>query len=140
MILATIIIGILALALLVSGGIAMARTYDGGYRMTGGVALGIVWFVLFLFILNVKLSSETLTGYVYSKDNFGGVNNYHIRFSETAGTDVQPSFCVNEDSPNAKDIDAVVGTGKKVTINIPKSGWYFSNDLWHCASNAELVK
>lgn len=140
MIILTIIVGVLALGLLVSGGIASATTYYGAYRILGGIGLGIVWFTLFLFILNVKLSSETLTGYVYSKDNFGGVNTYHIRFSETAGADVQPSFCVNDDSPNAKDIDEVVGTGKKVTVNIPSTGVYFSNDLWHCESNAQLVE
>jgi len=140
MIALTVIVGLIALGLLVFGGYRMVVDYEGGLSAGTGFVLGIVWVVLFIGISNVQFSNDTLTGYIYSKDSKWGVTNYHIRFSETAGEDVQPSFCANSDTQNARDLDAVVGTGKKVTVNIPSKGWYFSNDVYHCASDAVLEK
>jgi len=144
MIILTIIIGILALILLITGIYRQSVHYYGGWEISIGVMLFSLLIVLLLFITNVKLSDQTLTGYVYSKDSFAGVTRYHIRYSENAGEDSQPSFCTNTDSEsdksNAKLLDSLVGSGEKVTVNIPSVGWYFSNDLWHCSSNAKLLK
>lgn len=138
MITITIILGIIALVLLIMSAFNIDEEI-GGVLLVLGLVLGVAWFVCFMLISNVKFGSDTLTGYVYSKDSFGGVNNYHIRFSENAGTDAQPSFCANKTSAISKKIDTYVGTGKKVRVEVPATGWYFSNDVIHCTSDPSSV-
>ena len=140
MVLLMIILGILTSVFLIIGAYKEITDWDGGGFAAIGILFGIFFVPLLFLTMNAQLSNETLTGYVYSKDSKWGVTKYHIRFSETAGEDVQPSFCATTGTQNAKEIDAVVGTGKKVTVDIPSTGIYFTNDLWHCASDAKLTK
>ena len=135
-----LILGVLAVLLLVISVFQYLTDYEGGIALFFAILFGTPAVILLMLTANAKWSAETLTGFVYSKDSKWGVTNYHIRFSETAGEDVQPSFCATTGTQNAKEIDAVVGTGKKVTIEVPSKGLYFTNDLWHCASDAKLVK
>lgn len=138
MIALTVVLGFVALGLFLFGFYRAATEDEGVGAVALGTLVGIAWIVLFLMVSNAKFSDDTFTGYIYSKDSFAGVTNYHIRFSENAGTDSQPSFCVNDDARDKKKLDELVGSGKKVTVSIPAVGWYFSDDIWHCASNAQL--
>jgi len=138
MIALTIILGVLALGLLIVAACRYATVYEGFLSGALGVLVGVVWLVMFSLISNVRFSDQSLTGYIYSQDTFAGVTQYHIRFSENAGADSQPSFCVNEDASSKRQLDELVGSSRKVTVEIPPVGWYFADDLWHCPSNAQL--
>lgn len=96
--------------------------------------LGIGAPILALFI-DWRISSEKLTGYIYSTEDFANTTTVHIRFSENAGGDEQPSFCVA-----LKDRElahSLAGSGKKVSVFVP-SGFKFA-PFWECGLPAEIT-
>jgi len=60
---------------------------------------------------------DIYTGYIYSTETFFDRTNVHIRFSETAGEDTQPSFCVAEE--DKEFVQSLAGSGKKVRVTVP---------------------
>jgi len=91
--------------------------------------------------VNLHATSDNYTGYIYSSEkSIFGVNTYHIRFSENAGMDKQPSFCVGTNHKDVSDkLNQYVGSGKKVQITYP-AYFYLSNDPGTCGSDGITVK
>ncbi len=71
---------------------------------------------------------KTYTGYIYSVTESLGETEAHLRFSEYAGEDSQPSFCLAKDDIGmAREL---AGSGKKVKVYIP-SGFAIALP-WEC--------
>lgn len=90
--------------------------------------------ILALFV-DWRISSQKLTGYIYATEDFVNTTTVHIRFSENAGEDEQPSFCVA-----LKDRElahSLAGSGKKVSAFVP-SGFKFA-PFWECGLPAEIT-
>jgi hypothetical protein len=85
-----------------------------------------------------QISSETLTGYVYSRSESWGYAEYELRFSQNAGMDTQPSFCVRAGSEADNAYRQVVGKNTKVTVEIPPTSYRLSGNLFECNSQANL--
>lgn len=81
--------------------------------------IAIVVFLIMCFLnTQINLGETQLTGYIYSaEDLFGDSTVGHIRFSESAGADTQPSFCVKK--ADGQQIKELAGSGKKVKVTIP---------------------
>jgi len=141
MLITAIITGLIAL----TGGILwlVTRVKDGYEGNFYGAILfwvfGVIWIISFLLSLNIQVSSTHLSGYIYSSDSAFGYTTAHIRFSQNAGTDEQPSFCVKSDSKAGKQIAELVGSGKKVQVNIPPY-FYFSNNPFACGTTKMTIK
>lgn len=146
MLVAAIITGLIGLA----GGVLWLVTKlsskgDYGYgegNILGAVlfyVFGVIWFLTFLMALNWSWSTDTLTGYIYSADSRAGYITGHIRFSEQAGQDVQPSFCVKADSEPGKQIRELAGSGQKVRVNIPPY-FYFANNPFACGTTDMTIE
>lgn len=135
MLIAALIIGVLAIACIVAAFVS----YDGEAWGIAGFVLVVI--ALFTLLLGIKfeLGSQNLTGYIYSSENRFGYTTAHIRFSENAGTDEQPSFCVASDSEAGKKIQELVGSGKKVKVDIP-SYFYFTNNIFACGTTNMTIK
>ena len=86
-----------------------------------------------------QISGETLTGYVYSRSEAFGYATYELRFSQNAGADTQPSFCVKAGSEQDNAFKEVVGKDQKVTVVVPSSGYRFVNNPFECSSEAQLT-
>lgn len=130
MIIAAIILAVLAVICV----IAAFNSYDGEGWGVAAVCLFFVAFFVGLFSMHLDLSSQNLTGYIYSSStNWAGYTTAHIRFSEQAGTDAQPEFCVKADSDAGRAIAKYAGSGTKVKVEIP-SYFYFSNGLGVCGT------
>lgn len=106
----------------------MGVFYDDSY---GGGLTGLGWVAVFVLILGVmagfifafmcvrwSTGEKVYTGYIYSADDhLGDSTSGHLRFSEYAGEDEQPSFCVKKsDGQQLKDL---AGSGKKVRVTVP---------------------
>lgn len=104
---------------------------------TGGV-MAIFLFVVFGAVhLNWNLGERQYTGYIYSAEDGIAETVGHLRFSENAGMDEQPSFCVDkEDGQIIKDL---AGSGKKVKVIVPAGFKIIAP--WACAfpANIELM-
>lgn len=140
MLIAAIITGIIALA---SGVIAIVRDFssngdNGFWPFVTFVVFGFLWLIAFLVSLNVSIGSHSLTGYIYSDTSQFGYTTAHIRYSQNAGMDVQPEFCVKTDSKAGQQILADVGTGTKVKINIP-SYFYFAESPFACGTTKMTI-
>ena len=105
---------------------------------------GIYMFLLFVsafflllagIFIQANFGEQTLTGYIYSaEDDIGDKTVGHIRFSENAGEDSQPSFCVKKE--DGEEIKELAGSGKKVRVVIPTG---FAIDYtWNCAIPATV--
>lgn len=126
---------------MIGGGIWQARTGLDG--MAGGLIAGTAGFFLIfalLFAVKWQYSSDTLTGYVYQRNDRYGFVEYSLRFSQNAGMDAQPSFCVKAGSPEDKQIAKYVGTNTKVQIATPSSNFRIANNIFECASYSTLDK
>lgn len=101
----------------------------GSYLIVAGLIVAL--------ILCVQWSpGETqYTGYIYSaEDSFGDKTTGHLRFSEAAGKDNQPDFCVQK--ADGWRIKELAGSGKKVKVTIP-AGFKFAW-LWDCGIPASI--
>lgn len=65
----------------------------------------------------VSTGEKQYTGYIYSAEDGIAKTTGHLRFSENAGMDKQPSFCV--DKKDGQQIKDLAGSGKKVKVTIP---------------------
>ena len=102
-----------------------------------GLGASILCCATVLIPMNLQWSEgeRKLTGYVYSaNDGFGNKTTGHIRFSEYAGNDSQPSFCVEKKDGGI--VKELAGSGKKVTVTIP-AGFAWA-PLWDCAIPAKI--
>ena len=104
------------------------------------LAIWLVGIVAFgaLFV-RLSWSTQNLTGYIYSADSALGYTTAHIRFSEQAGMDVQPSFCVKTNSDPGKQIKELVGSGKKVRITIPPY-FYLAANPFACGTTEMVIE
>lgn len=96
----------------------------------GIVIVGI--FVVAFF--NVNFGENIYTGYIYSAEDSIAKTTGHLRFSENAGMDEQPSFCVNKE--DGQQLKELAGSGKKVRVIIP-SGFVITAP-WACAFPATI--
>ena len=134
MLIAAIVTGIIGLAAGVAWAIRFFMDGEGGILLgTLFWLFGVIWFFAFLFALNISLSTQNLSGFIYSADTTYGYTTGHIRFSEQAGQDVQPSFCVKADSEPGRQITELAGSGKKVRVTIPPY-FYFANNPFACGT------
>ena len=107
----------------------------------GGFILLIGLFLLFVFgcsCVNWSTGEKTYTGYIYSaEDEWGDSTEGHLRFSENAGEDVQPAFCVKKN--DGQKIKELAGSGKKVRVTVP-TGFAFTAP-WNCPipANVEVI-
>lgn len=109
-----------------------------------GLAFGLAAIFLlafpFLATFRWQISDDVYTGYIYSRDSSFGYTRYHIRFSQNAGEDSQPSFKVKAGSEEEKKLDALVGSDTKVKIKVPSASPKFVNNIFEPASFAEIVE
>jgi len=143
MLIAAIITGIIALACGIAWLARIKSTeWDDASQMwigSGFWVIGFIWVICFLTALNWQISSQQLSGYIYSSSDTRGFTTAHIRFSQNAGTDAQPEFCVKTNSTPGREIAKYVGTNTKVEVNIP-SYFYFSNNPFACGTPNTSIK
>lgn len=142
MLIAAIIFGILSLiSLCVLVRKNSKDTYDENLSWYGMGFLfsGIFSLTALLVAVNLSFSTSNLTGYIYSADTTFGYTTGHIRFSEQAGTDAQPQFCVQADSEPGKKIVELAGSGKKVKVTIPPY-FYFANNPFACGTTETKIE
>lgn len=89
--------------------------------------------------INWAIGSKELTGYIYSSSNKAGYTTAHIRFSQNAGTDAQPEFCVKTNSAPGQAIKKYVGSDTKVKVEIP-SYFYFANNPFACGTTNMTIQ
>lgn len=104
------------------------------------IVTGFILFVLTMVCIKFNVSSSSLTGYVYQRSESFGYVMYDLRFSQNAGTDSQPSFCVKAGSEADVNISKYVGTDTKVFITIPYAAFRISDNMFECSSFAILDK
>ena len=112
--------------------------------MTEYKGLTIATIILFILVIGApilalfidwRISSQKLTGYIYSTEDFVNTTTVHIRFSENAGEMNNRRFCVA-----LKDRElahSLAGSGKKVSVFVP-SGFKFA-PFWECGLPAEIA-
>lgn len=124
--------------LMVGFGVVAVATGSEGF---GYAALTFFFLALIvgLVSLNVHTASKHLTGYIYSSSDRFGYTTAHIRYSQNAGADVQPEFCVKTDSDAGRAIQKYEGTETKVAVDIP-SYFYFSNNPFACGTTNMTIK
>lgn len=99
-----------------------------------GLAVVINLFLAVLFGMDINLGEKVYTGYIYSASDIVNKTSVEIRFSEYAGEDSQPSFCVKkEDGSFLKEL---AGSGTKVRVVIPEG--FKINDFWNCGLPAKV--
>ena len=107
-----------------------------------GIAVGFIALLLllipFFMTFRWQIGEADYTGYIYSRDSQFGYTTYHIRFSENAGEDSQPSFTVAAGSDTEAKLDELVGSGTKVKVHVPSAAPKFVQNIFEPASFAEL--
>lgn len=135
-ILGLIILSILSWGIFGWGAHAYNESYDGEVRMWVGGVLGTINAVLLLISLfccfRWQIGTDVRTGYIYSVDEAFGEGTVHIRMGKNAGEDTQEPFCVNDE--NLEKARSLAGTGKKVRVTIPATGFRFENNFFACTS------
>lgn len=109
------------------------------FATLGWVTFGLVATASILIATKLNLSSQQLTGYIYSATTTWGYTTGHIRFSEQAGTDAQPEFCVSADSEAGKKIRELAGSSRKVKVTIPPY-FYFDNNPFACGTTETAIE
>jgi len=140
MLIAAIIFGLVALTGLVIGILGWHENED--WRSVGWLmsfVSGILVFITFWLSLHFSIGSQELTGYIYSYSYRVGYITAHIRFSQNAGTDAQPEFCVKTDSKAGRAIKKYVGSGTKVKVDIPPY-FYFANNPFACGTTNMTIQ
>lgn len=108
--------------------------FNHPFIVTFLLVLAITAMVSLLFFIQWNTGEDIYTGYIYSTEDFFGKTSAHIRFSENAGADSQPSFCVSaEDAQMVKELS---GSGIKVKVTIP-AGFSIAPP-WICAIPAKV--
>lgn len=127
---------IMALLHIVSVLMITHRHEEGGAALMLFALLG--FFVAFGLSVKWQPSQQTLTGYIYQRNEKFGYANYDLRYSQNAGMDSQPSFCVESGSEADLQFMELVGEDTKVEVYIPKNGFRLVNNPFACSSFAEL--
>ena len=104
------------------------------------IATGSIAFFMPFFFVKWQPSADTLTGYIYQRNNSYGYASYSLRYSQNAGADEQPSFCVRSGSEQDKTLQEFVGKDAKVQVTVPSSGVRLVNNPWACRSFASFDK
>lgn len=86
--------------------------------------------------LHWNTGESIYTGYIYSAEDGIAATTGHLRFSQNAGEDTQPSFCVNKGTEASKQIKELAGSGKKVRVTVPAG--FSIVAPWACAFQAEI--
>lgn len=81
------------------------------------IALVLALFFSTLSCVRISTGEKQYTGYIYSAEDSFGKTTGHIRFSQNAGEDTQPSFCVKKEHGDM--VKQYTGTGVKVRVTIP---------------------
>lgn len=105
--------------------------FDGEILAMGyviAIMIAIIPVVGLMPLVQVSLGEKNYTGVIYSVENVLNKTVGHIRFSENAGEDTQPSFCVVKDSAEADKLRMLVGSGKKVKVTVPAG---VSVQMWY---------
>lgn len=105
------------------------RMWYGGIFTAIDVLLAVV---AILTCLRWQIGTDVMTGYIYSVEEQFGRGTVHIRLGENAGADSQEPFCVSGD--NLDKARELAGSGKKVKVTIPSTGFHFENDYFACTS------
>lgn len=104
-----------------------------GAAILTGIALVIAFFMSFKW----HIGTDQYTGYIYSAETAFGYTTGHLRFSENAGEDTQPSFCVI-DAEQGDLVRSLAGSGKKVKVTVSSRGVFFSNNPFACSGNTSI--
>jgi len=136
MIVISLMLLVLAVVLFVWG---VSSDWGGERRLFTGLVVGIVALIMLAFTIRWQFGDSTLTGYLYQRSDAYGYATYDLRFSQNAGMDNQPSFCVQSGSREDLKLRELVGKDdKKVEIFIPAKGFHMVNNYFECASFAQL--
>lgn len=132
-----VILAILHLALALWGWkVNRDDMWKGELRMWyGGIftAVDVLFAVItILLCLRWQIGTDVMTGYIYSVEEQFGKGKVHIRLGENAGADSQEPFCVSGE--NLEKARELAGSGKKVKVTIPSTGFHFENDYFACTS------
>lgn len=88
------------------------------------ITLIIIGVILFSTHFAWNTGEDIYTGYIYSTEDYFNRTEVHIRFSDMAGADEQPSFCVAEEDRQL--VKELAGSGKKVRVVEPAGiAWKF---------------
>lgn len=105
------------------------RMWYGGIFTAVDVLLAVVTILL---CLRWQIGTDVMTGYIYSVEEEFGRGTVHIRLGENAGADSQEPFCARGE--NLEKARELAGSGKKVKVTIPSTGFRFENDYFACTS------
>lgn len=94
--------------------------------------LGLVF--ILLCCVHINFGEEIYTGYIYSAEDGIAQTTGHLRFSESAGMDEQPSFCVEK--RDGEQLKELAGSGKKVRVTVPAG--FTIQVPWVCAFPAKV--
>ena len=83
----------------------------------GGIIALFIAAIFTISCFRLNTGEKQYTGYIYSAEDTLFQTVGHLRFSENAGMDEQPAFCV--DKSNGQKIKDLAGTGKKVKVTVP---------------------
>ena len=135
---------IVIVALFIIGGIIM---YKSDTFAPLGILMRVIGFfgilavaIMIICTMKWQVSDRDLTGYIYQRKERFGYVLYSLRFSQNAGEDAQPSFCVAAGSEQDEAMRKLVGKDEKVKVYIPSHHFRFSNNVFECNGYAELNK
>jgi len=111
----------------------------GTLAAIGGLPLVVIGIIFFFGCLKWDPSNDTLTGFIYQRNEKHGYAHYSLRFSQNAGMDEQPSFCAKAGSDEDKELSKYVGTDTKVEISEPARALTFDS-FWSCTSYATVQR
>lgn len=131
---------ILLLIAVIVGGIIWGKIDDEWYLPSMMWTLAIpILAICICSLCELNTGEKVYTGYIYSVEDSFNKTVGHIRFSEYAGEDAQPSFCASKNSETAKRIKELAGSGKKVKVKVPSG---FAINMWYgqCQIEAEIIE
>lgn len=101
------------------------------------IFVGLILVGATMFSFKWHIGDSQYTGYIYSAESAFGYVTGHLRFSENAGEDTQPSFCVVE-REQGDLVRSLAGSGKKVKITVSSKGFFFANNPFECSGNTTI--
>lgn len=130
-----ILLGALTLGSILMITIALKIDSDSCFfgGIVGSLVFGLIFAVVLMLGLQWNLGDDTYTGYIYSVEGVFDRVKGHIRFSQNAGSDEQPSFCVAKE--RREELEQYVGKDIKVQVSVPAGfGW----SLTGCVNQATI--
>lgn len=114
--------------------------FEEKHPLLAGLGFDVLSLILFLLLIALigcvhwNPGQDTYTGYVYSAEDKLTRTVGHLRFSQNAGEDSQPSFCVAKE--HGDEIRKWVGKETKVAVTVP-AGFKLA-PFWDCAFEAQI--